>query len=141
MANEIERMIERLSSPQLMHAIGQEVLRQTLDRWDTHIDPDGNEWEALSARTIAARRRGRRASSNVEILRNTSNMKNAVDYEVVSPTEVDIGVANAIDYAKYHHGRDGELRGNRIPRRRFLGINAENLREIDDRIQEFLDEE
>lgn len=106
----------------LMEAVGRTMHLQNARRFAQEVDPDGAPWRPLAASTIA-----RKGSSG--ILKDTGALGNFTVY--ASHTEARVG--SRPYYAPYHQyggSRAGWANGC-PPKRSFLGINAEDVTQIE----------
>lgn len=116
--------------------MGEYMLLQTRNRFDTSTDPDGNAWAPLAPSTIRAKERSRnrrqkrgakrlykRTRANpTDILKDTFQLRDTITYQV-SGGELAIG--SPMRYAKFH-----QLGTGRIPKRKILGVSSADKVEI-----------
>ena len=100
---------------------GEYFLGQIDERFRTETDPDRRPWRPLSTRTVAQKRAEGRI---LKILQKTGFMRSTANYNATS-SKVTIGLSAS--YADRHQ------RGIGVPQRRILGVNRDdiaNLQEI-----------
>jgi phage virion morphogenesis protein len=112
----------------LMEEIGAELEASTQRRFETHLDPGGEPWAELAARTI--KQRVKQGYGAVNILRRTGALANSLHYQAESD-RVTIslgGTGNSMAYAAIHQfgGLAGRGRKTKIPARPILGVSAED---------------
>jgi len=115
----------------LLDVVGSEIESQVRRRIaDEKRAPDGSAWPDWSAE-YAVRR-----SSKGGILYLEGHLLDSITYET-RPDAVEVG-SNLV-YARRHQEGDGGARG--IPRRAYLGLSDENLRDLGDLVVKFLERE
>jgi phage gpG-like protein len=123
-----------------MAAIGEYMLLRTRERFDGEVAPDGTAWQPLASETIASKQRrktnpGRRArvrAGATDILKESFLLRDTIAYDADS-TSVRVGTPQ--EYGVYHQSDEPR---SKIPRRAFLGVNAEDLVEIDEIVSDYL---
>ena len=131
---EVEQLAKKLSAyalsasdaENLLHSLGLEVAEQTKDRFDSETDPEGNKWKALSERYAEQKAKKSRGG----ILTRKGFMRNIV-FQVNGSASVLAG--STMKYADYHQNAKKADR-----RRRFLGLNNNNITDLADVIDEFM---
>ena len=135
----IDEAVNRLSDlTPVMASIGEYMVGRTRERFDSSTAPDGRKWAPLAQATIDAKRRrqssgttktGRsRARTNAspeDILKDTFLLRDTIAYQ---PTASSVAIGTPQKYGVHH--QYGAPRRN-IPARPFLGVNDEDLREIE----------
>jgi phage virion morphogenesis protein len=122
----------------IMASIGEYMVGRTRERFDNSTAPDGQKWAPLAQATIDDKRRrqkggtsrnGRsiaRTNANPEdILKDTFLLRDTITYQ---PTSSSVAIGTPQKYGVHH--QYGAPRRN-IPARPFLGVNDEDLREIE----------
>jgi phage virion morphogenesis protein len=122
----------------IMASIGEYMVGRTRERFDTSTAPNGQKWAPLAQATIDAKRRrqkggasrtGRsiaRTNANPEdILKDTFLLRDTIAYQ---PTASSVAIGTPQKYGIHH--QYGAPRRN-IPARPFLGVNQEDLREVE----------
>jgi phage virion morphogenesis protein len=123
----------------IMASIGEYMVGRTRERFDNSTAPDGQKWKnPLAQATIDAKRRrqsggttrtGRsRARTNAnpeDILKDTFLLRDTITYQ---PTSSSVAIGTPQKYGVHH--QYGAPRRN-IAARPFLGVNDEDLREIE----------
>lgn len=117
-------------------AIGEYMLGRTRKRFDSETDPDGANWAPLATATIASKQRrqksgnnrngGSRARTNAAptaILKDTFLLRDTISYR---PTSTSVAIGTNQKYGKFH-----QYGTKRMPARPFLGVNTEDLVEIE----------
>jgi phage gpG-like protein len=123
-----------------MAAIGEYMLVRTRERFDGGVAPDGTVWQPLASETIASKRRrktkpGKRArvrAAPTDILKESFLLRDTIAYQAES-TLVRVGTSQ--EYGVYHQSDEPR---SKLPRRAFLGVNAEDLVEIDEIVTNYL---
>jgi phage gpG-like protein len=116
----------------LQHEVAALMLRRTEERFDREVDPDNKSWRALARVTREAKRRAGVGG----ILKRTLLLRQSL--QIIRGTVTDavytntgagfrIGVSGpAAAYGRHHqHGTPT------IPKRRFLGVGALDIRSVD----------
>lgn len=114
-------------------ALAEKAKEQTLARFETEIDPDGNRWAPLAPSTVLLKDfRG-----DPGVLRETDAMMNSLHIEPPEPYMVEMGYGDEIPYAAIHEfGGSPRQQGRRktkqfsIPARATLGVSEEDLAEL-----------
>jgi phage virion morphogenesis protein len=122
----------------IMASIGEYMIDRTRERFDTQTAPGGQGWAPLAQATIKAKQRrqsggtartGRsRAKTNArpeDILKDTFLLRDTIAYK---PTASSVAIGTPQKYGIHH--QYGAPRRNIAPRP-FLGVNEEDLREIE----------
>jgi phage virion morphogenesis protein len=121
----------------VMGAIGEYMLGRTRERFDAQTAPDGQKWAPLAQATIDAKRRkstgkskakGSRAKTNAQpsdILKDTFLLRDTIAYQ---PTASSVAIGTPQRYG-LHHQYGAPMRN--IAPRPFLGVNREDVREIE----------
>ena len=123
--------LNRKRTQQLLDVVGSELESQVRRRiTDEKRAPDGSAWPDWS-KGYAARR-----PSKGGILDLEGHLLDSITYET-RPDAVEVG-SNLV-YARRHQEGDGGARG--IPRRAYLGLSDENLRDLGDLVVKFLEKE
>lgn len=123
-----------------MKSIGEYMLLTTRGRFDDEVDPDGRRWQLLSEKTIESKQRrktkpGKRArvrAGATDILKESFLLRDTIAYEADS-TSVRVGTPQ--EYGIFHQSDEPR---SKIPQRKFLGVNAEDLAEIDEIVTDYL---
>ena len=141
---EIERLAQKLNAyaltpvqqRSLLKGLGREGEEQTEDRFDTKRDPEGRRWRDISA---AYRKFLLRPSPKHPDYRGAQAplvregyLRDAIDSQVQGSESVLIGSTR--EYADYHQSAKKETR-----RRRFLGLSADNLDDLQALIAVFME--
>jgi phage virion morphogenesis protein len=110
-----------------LNDLGEHLLRKTRQRFDTSTAPDGTKWAPLAARTIKAKQRRattgkpyRTKADPSAILKDTFTLRDSITYQVSSNA---LQVGTNIEYGIYHQSEEPRTR---LPRRAFLGLDAED---------------
>lgn len=116
---------------EVMGGIGGILESSTRRRFaETKTDPDGRPWEDLSDRTKAAKtnRSGRVRGS---ILVDTGLLLRSITHEAARDSVI---VGSGMLYARYH--QEGTAK---MPARPFLGLSAQDYRDIDELLSDWID--
>ena len=134
---QLDRAADRLTNlAPMFGAIGEYFLGRTRERFDSETAPDNTKWAQLAQSTIKSKQRrqtsgktrngGSRARTNAApnaILKDTFLLRDTINYRV-TPFSVAIGTPQ-----KY--GVFLQYGTARMPARPFLGVNAEDLVEVE----------
>jgi phage virion morphogenesis protein len=131
---EIEQLAAKLNayaltdaqSEKLLDSLGTEIVEQTEDRFDNTEDPEGNKWLALTE--AYAKRKAKKSRGGILV---REGYMSKIIFQVNGSASVLVG--SAMEYADYHQNAKKKNR-----RRRFLGLNNNNIAGLSDRIDEFM---
>jgi phage virion morphogenesis protein len=130
----MRRRLDRLSrrrTAQLLDVIGSEIESQTRRRiTDEKRAPDGSAWPSWSPEYAASR------PSKGGVLELEGHLLDSITYETKNDA---VEVGSNLVYSRRHQEGDGGARG--IPRRQYLGLSDENLRDLGDLVVKFLGKE
>jgi phage virion morphogenesis protein len=123
-----------------MKAVGEYMLVRTRERFDDEVDPDGRRWQALAPSTVESKQRrktkpGKRAkvrAGATDILKESFLLRDTIAYNADS-TSVRVGTPQ--EYGVFHQSDEPR---SKIPQRKFLGVNAEDLAEINEIVTDYL---
>jgi phage virion morphogenesis protein len=135
---EIDKLARKLNSfvlsggdkTRLLKSLGMVIEEQTKERFDTERDPQGDPWRALTE----AYKNRKALTSRGGILTREGDLKISIENQVKGSDSVLVG--SPMEYADYHQNAKKENR-----RRMFLGFGADNIRELQDAVDEFMEEE
>ncbi|GHV20813.1 hypothetical protein FACS189494_05290 [Spirochaetia bacterium] len=113
----------------LLKSLGVEVEEQTVDRFDTRTDPEGDKWKELTE--AYAKRKIEKFKSSGGILVRGGYMRGSIEYRLEGSDTVLTG--STMEYADYHQNAKKEKR-----RRKFLGLSADNIADLQDLVDEFM---
>lgn len=140
-ADLIEGLEKRLSDlTPAMKSVGEYMLVRTRERFDDEVDPDGKKWQALAPSTVESKQRrktkpGKRArvrAKATDILKESFLLRDTIAYDAGS-TSVRVGTPQ--EYGIFHQSDEPR---SKIPQRKFLGVNAEDLAEINEIVTDYL---
>ncbi|MBD1995307.1 phage virion morphogenesis protein [Leptolyngbya sp. FACHB-541] len=94
----------------VMADIGEEVLADVDESFETETDPYGIRWEPLSAYTLSFKAQNTRI---LKILQSTGRMRSSITYQATASRVV---IGTNVKYARKHQ------LGRGVPRRQFLGV-------------------
>lgn len=130
----VEGLAGRMDLQPLAEKIGEALVSSTQDHFRDAEAPDGTAWPVSQ----------RAAKEGGKTLQKTGDLKNSITSEA-SPTMVVVGVDRSKmgsnkEYARIHQfgGKAGRGRKVTIPKRSYLGISKENLKEIRAMMREYL---
>ena len=123
-----------------MKAVGEYMLVRTRERFDDEVDPDGRKWQALAPSTIRSKQRrktkpGKRARVRAgasDVLKESFLLRDTIAYNADS-TSVRVGTPQ--EYGIFHQSDEPR---SKVPQRKFLGVNAEDLAEINEIVTDYL---
>jgi phage gpG-like protein len=123
-----------------MKGVGEYFLVRTRERLDDEVDPDGRRWQALAPRTIASKQRrktkpGKRARVRAgasDILKESFLLRDTIAYNADSSS---VRVGTPQEYGVFHQSDEPR---SKLPQRKFLGVNAEDLAEINEIVTDYL---
>ena len=116
----------------LMDAIGLLLENSTRERFETKRDPEGISWAQLKPQTIE-RKRNKNGSIRGGILVDYGDLRKSITYFANTQS---VTVGSDRQYSQYH-----QTGTEHMPARRFLGLTEEDVKEIDEFIRIFLEEE
>ena len=132
--SELSRKLSDLTP--VMRSIGEYMLSRTRERFDSETAPDGTKWAQLAQATIKSKQRrqtsgstrsgGSRARSNAApnaILKDTFLLRDTINYRATSR---DVAIGTPTKYGVNH-----QFGTKRMVARPFLGVNAEDLVEVE----------
>lgn len=114
-----------------MAEIGEYLVRQTDKRFKSELDPEGNDWAALTIAYSKRKAKNRRAVQKK--LQFSGRLRASIVYQA-SDDEVRLG--SNVKYASIQ-----QLGGNGIPSRPFLGMNDDDQREIGLIISDYINDQ
>ena len=134
---QLDRAADRLTNlTPMFGAIGEYFLDRTRERFSSETAPDGTKWAPLAQATIKSKQRrqqggktrngGSRARCNAApnaILKDTFLLRDTIAYKATSR---DVAIGTPQKYGIFH-----QYGTARMPARPFLGVNAEDLIEIE----------
>ncbi len=123
-----------------MKGVGEYMLLRTRESFDDEVDPSGRKWQALAPSTVRNKQRrktkpGKRArvrAGATDILKESYLLRDTIAYNADS-TSVRVGTPQ--EYGIFHQSDEPR---SKIPQRKFLGVNAEDLVEIDAIVSDYL---
>jgi phage virion morphogenesis protein len=113
-------------SKKLLHSLGAEIAEQTIDRFDDERDPEGKKWQALTKRY--AKRKAKISRGGILV---REGYLSKITFQAQGSASVLVG--SAMEYADYHQNAKKIKR-----RRRFLGLNNNNIADLSDLIDDFM---
>lgn len=127
----LDQLIDRATDlTPALNDLGEYLVRKTRTRFDNSTAPDGTRWAPLADRTKKAKQRrattGRpyRTRANPgDILRDTFTLRDSITYQASSSA---LQVGTNIAYGIYHQSTEPRTK---IPRRAFLGLDADDRAE------------
>ena len=132
--SELSRKLSDLTP--VMRSIGEYMLSRTRERFDSETAPDGTKWAQLAQATIKSKQRRQtsgstrtgssRARSNAlpnAILKDTFLLRDTINYRATSK---DVAIGTPTKYGVNH-----QFGTKRMVARPFLGVNAEDLVEVE----------
>lgn len=131
----LDTIVAGLALSGLTEGVGELLLRRTLKRFDSEVDPDGRPWVPL-ARSSLQRRKRNPGNSSGKILVQTRAMRNAIKLirggagSVYTTTGVGhrIGIQ---DEGIAVRARVHNLGLGHVPQRRFLGVGRLDVKSVD----------
>lgn len=135
--NEVTKLAQKLTSfmlsggdtDRLLNSLGMVIEEQTKERFDTERDPKGDPWRQLTEKYKA--RKGFISSGG--ILTREGLLKMSIEHQLTGSDAVIVG--SPMEYADFHQNAKSEKR-----RREFLGINTDNIIELQDAVDIFIKE-
>ncbi len=116
----------------LLTSLGVELEAQTQERFDTKVDPEGNEWEELSEKYRAYL--SKRFPGAEPQLVVSGDLRDTIESQVES-WKVTVGATK--EYAAVHNFG---FEKKKIPKRQYLGIGLEDERELEAIVDAFIEE-
>lgn len=129
MIGEVLARLENLKPP--LDDFGEYMIRRTWERFDRETGPDGKRWKPLKPATLARKKIDK-------ILTETSNLKDRVVYQA---DQRGLTIGTNVIYAAIHQfgGKAGRKRSADIPARPFLGVDQDDLAELEATLTEWVD--
>ena len=119
----LQQIASQLQQPRKLYGVLGETLKKIhTERFKKEVDPEGNNWEPLSAKTLV---RKQKKGKSTKILRQDGYLADKTAYNV-SNNNVEFGSAEI--YARLHQfggkaGRGGKVT---IPKRTWLGVGQKD---------------
>ena len=111
----------------LLNSLGEVVEEQTKERFDTETGPEGDKWRGLTE--SYANRKNKKSPGG--ILTYGGILPGSIERQLQGGGAVLVGAT--AEYADYHQNAKKESR-----RRKFLGLSADNIDELQDGIETFM---
>jgi phage gpG-like protein len=135
--NELKHLADRLNSymlssadcADLLNQIGGVVKSQTINRFYTKIDPEGNTWKAVAEAT--QKYLDRYVGGVDPPLVRGGYLKGSIKSVLESVDAVLVG--SIMEYAEFHQEGTSKMKA-----RKFLGLSTDNIDELDSVIENFL---
>jgi phage virion morphogenesis protein len=135
--NELKRLADRLNSymlsgadrADLLNQMGGVVKSQTINRFNTKIDPEGNTWKAVAESTREYLDRYVRGA-DPPLVRG-GYLQGSIKSVLESADAVLVG--STMKYAEFHQEGTSKMKA-----RKFLGLSTDNIDELDSVIEKFL---
>ncbi|MBF0249961.1 MAG: phage virion morphogenesis protein [Alphaproteobacteria bacterium] len=131
-AEKFERLQRRVAdvSP-LMDEIGSMLVASTQDRFERGVDPDGRPWTPSG--------RVNMSQGTAKTLLDSGRLMSSITHE---PGNSQVEVGSNVIYAAIHQlgGQAGRGLAATIPARPYLGVSAEDEREIGNIVDDYLAE-
>lgn len=135
---EIKQLQDKLKSLKLssseerniLSGIGAEIETQTEERFEKQKDVSGNKWKDISQKT---REYYNKKGIKGSILSRTRQLRDTIESQI-NNSQLLTGAVKV--YAAAHNFGDD---ARNIPQREFLGLNEENIRDIEDIVNSYLE--
>ena len=135
---EIKQLQDKLKSLKLssseerdvLAGIGSEIETQTEERFENQRDVSGSKWQDISVKTKAYYIKKGISGS---ILNRTRQLRDTIESQATD-SQVLVGATKV--YAATHNFGDKK---RNIPQREFLGLSSQNIIDIEDIINDFLE--
>ena len=111
-----------------MRSVGELILNSARARFDSETAPDGSPWAPLAPRTVARKKR-----NAGKILTERGFLRGTLAVGRANADGVEVG--SPLVYAATHQFGRGP-----IPARPFLGLSAEDERDVRDEIADFVED-
>ncbi|CAN2042515.1 Phage virion morphogenesis protein [Candidatus Magnetomoraceae bacterium gMMP-15] len=124
----INEALEKMRRTQtLSEGIGEVLVSSTHQRFKETTDPDGKRWKQSK----------RAKKEGGQTLVDTARLKNSIGYEA---TRTMVAVGTNVEYAHAHQAGSRVGRGHRVklPERKFLGINEDDMKNANELVDDFI---
>lgn len=121
---DIKSLKEKPEAVKVWSTVSMILKAETLRSFQNECGPDGRAWKPLSARTILARRKGKRKSLGTKILQDTGRLRASIS---VNHGAGWAEIGTTIKYAPVH--QYGSKKRN-IPARPFIGLSQTMVERI-----------
>ena len=130
--SEAKALLKRLvqSAPLMvskaLQDIGLSMVSSTQDNFERERSPDGMAWQPLAPSTIVRRKAGRGSKA----LQDTRRLYQSITYAAGAQS---VTIGTNVEYAAFHQFGQGAAPSgyqSQVPARPFLGVGAEDKREI-----------
>lgn len=120
---QLDRIARTLKAPRKLYGVLGETLKKIhIQRFKQEVAPDGKEWQALDAATLAKKQR---KGKSLKILRQDGYLSDKTAYNY---TDQSVEFGSDAKYARLHQfgGKAGRKRQATIPKRPWLGVNNDD---------------
>ena len=126
-AAKLHSIAQQLQHPRKLYGVLGETLKKIhAERFKQEIAPDGSEWQSLSPKTLA---RKKKKGKSTKILRQDGYLSDKTAYNY---NDKNVEFGSDAKYARLHQfggkaGRGGKVT---IPKRPWLGVNAQDEQKL-----------
>ncbi|WIM82571.1 phage virion morphogenesis protein [Gallibacterium anatis] len=124
---QLHHIARQLKQPRKLYGVLGETLKKIhADRFKKEIDPDGNNWKPLSAKTLA---RKQKKGKSTKILRQDGYLSDRTAYNY---NDKNVEFGSDAKYARLHQfgGKAGKGKKVTIPKRPWLGISQQDEQKL-----------
>ena len=123
----LHRIASRLKQPRKLYGVLGETLKKIhAERFKQEVDPEGNNWQSLSPKTLA---RKQKKGKSTKILRQDGYLSDKTAYNY---NDQNVEFGSDAKYARLHQfgGKAGRGKKVAIPKRPWLGVNAQDEQKL-----------
>jgi len=126
-------MLSGGDTEKLLGELGMVIEEQTKVRFDTQLDPHGDKWRDLTEVYKKRKLKGDKnySPSNGSTLIRGGLLADSIEHQLTDNDTILVG--SPMEYADYHQNAKSVKR-----RREFLGINTDNIAELQDAVDLFM---
>lgn len=123
----LHSIANQLQHPRKLYGVLGETLKKIhAERFKQEIAPDGSEWQSLSPKTLA---RKKKKGKSTKILRQDGYLSDKTAYNY---NDQNVEFGSDAKYARLHQfgGKAGRGKKVTIPKRPWLGVNAQDEQKL-----------
>lgn len=123
----LHRIANQLKQPRKLYGVLGETLKKIhAERFKQEVDPEGNNWQPLSAKTLA---RKQKKGKSTKILRQDGYLSDRTAYNY---NDKNVEFGSDAKYARLHQfgGKAGRGKKVTIPKRPWLGVSQQDEQKL-----------
>lgn len=123
----LHRIASQLKQPRKLYGVLGETLKKIhAERFKQEVDPEGNNWQSLSPKTLA---RKQKKGKSTKILRQDGYLSDKTAYNY---NDKNVEFGSDAKYARLHQFGDKAGRGGKvtIPKRPWLGVSEQDEQKL-----------